>query len=290
MKLALIVPVLNQHDLAQTAIDFALENLSGNNLVQIIVLDNGSDVPFLYHGVNLEIHPKVTVDVIRLEKNIGVYPTFWEALKHTDADVLAFIHSDLIIEEKGWDTNVLKYFDEIEPRMGLMGFIGSNEIDWHGGRGAGTTSNFLGLETETHTKTGEVKKWKGSPAEAHGRRSTVYSLASVVDGCVMIFRRSVLEQIKQRPEFPPHHFYDRLLSCETRELGYEVGVLGIGCDHISGQTVNQENAYHIMAKEWLDNHPTAHRDLPSDSEIYLEAERQWLSEYRDNKHLVPTRV
>ena len=81
-----------------------------------------------------------------------------------------------------------------------------------------------------------------------------------------------------------------MLSCETRELGYEVGVLGIGCDHISGQTVNQENAYHIMAKEWLDNHPTAHRDLPSDSEIYLEAERQWLSEYRDNKHLVPTRV
>ena len=58
MKLALIVPVLNQHDLAQTAIDFALENLSGNNLVQIIVLDNGSDVPFLYHGVNLEINPK----------------------------------------------------------------------------------------------------------------------------------------------------------------------------------------------------------------------------------------
>jgi hypothetical protein len=108
----------------------------------------------------------------------------------------------------------------------------------------------------------------------------------------MVFRRDVLEKITQRIEFPPHHMYDRLLSCEVQELGYKVGVLGIACDHISGQTANQESSYDTMAREWaeprgLTLEPTAQN---WDSVVYLEAERQFLSEYRDSKRFIPRRV
>ena len=176
-----------------------------------------------------------------------------------------------------------------------MGFIGSDTIDIQGGRGYGTTSNFQGNVTKYQDRHGNKKEWKGSPASKHGLVSMGFSSAAVVDGCAMIFRREVLEKIKERKDFPPHHFYDRLLSCETREAGYEVGVLGIGCDHINGQTANQEPAYHTFAERWA----TAHRLEPTinsegkpnwDNTIYKEAEKQWLTEYRDQKHLVPCKV
>lgn len=292
MKLAVVIPVLNQFPLAQCVIDFVANNLQ--EPADLIILDNASDKPFEY---NIDHLSKVlTKKIIRLEHNIGVYPTFWEALKYTNADVLAFFHSDLFVNELGWDKRVLSVF-ESHPKLGLVGFIGSNEIDSSGGRGLGTTSNFMGDTYKRHSAEGVEKSWTGSPADAHGKRNTGLSHASVVDGCSMIFRREVLEKIKQRENFPPHHFYDRMLSCETREAGYDVGVLGIGCDHISGQTVNQENSYKIMAAKWLgENNIGLNRDPNQqfmenpDMLIYREAERQWLYEYRDVKHLVPCRI
>lgn len=286
MKFAVVIPVLNQFPLAQAVIDFAVNNLQ--EPADLIILDNASDKPFEPKTGHLA--KILNKKVIRLDHNIGVYPTFWEALKHTDADVLAFFHSDLFINELDWDKRVLSVF-EAHPKLGLLGFIGSNEIDSAGGRGLGTTSNFKGDTYIYHSAEGVESKWTGSPAAAHGRHNTDLTKASVVDGCAMIFRREVLEKIKQRDDFPPHHFYDRLLSTETRELGYEMGVLGIGCDHISGQTVNQESAYDIMAKAWAEAHGLQKDGLQNwDSVIYREAERQWLAEYRGTKQLIPCRV
>lgn len=314
-KLAIIFPVLNQHPLTRMAIEHAVNNLSGDRDVDVIVLDNASDTPFdLYRNVVQRIALKkelsadskestvtsqtsdqkmATVHLIRLKENIGVYPTFWEGLKHTDADVIAYLHTDLIINEKGWDTRLLQAFGD--NKLGLVGFVGSHQLDSNGGRGFGTTSNFQGSIYQLST--GLIKEgwkehydWRGSPAEAHGLRNSGYTRAAVVDGCAMVFRRSVLEFIKQRPEFPPHHFYDRLLSAEVREHGFEVAVLGIGCDHISGQTVNQENAYSRLAEAWCVNHGLSMEKENVhnwDSVVYREAERQFLKEYRDIKHLIP---
>jgi cellulose synthase/poly-beta-1,6-N-acetylglucosamine synthase-like glycosyltransferase len=289
MRLSCIFPVFNQHSLATTAIDLAIANLSGEQEVELVILDNGSDTPFPWSVPVETIRSGITVKILRSAKNIGVYPTFWWGLKESTGDVLAFFHSDLMVAEKGWDKRVLEAFSD--QNLGLVGFIGSNEIDSSGGRGRGTTSNFQGGEYKNGDGMGKIAMWKGSPAEAHGKRSPAYSRAAVVDGCAMILRRSVLEAIKQRENFPPHHFYDRLLSCEVRELGYEVAVLGIACDHISGQTVNQEQGYDDMAREWATEHKLAKNHLHNwDSVLYQRAESLWLTEYRDTKRLVPCRV
>ncbi len=307
MKLSIIFPVMNQHDLAYASIDMAMDNLSGENDVELVILDNGSDVPFEYPEVKkvykrhknlMESSPEdftsgdskeVRVSIMKYKKSIGVYPTFWKGLEYTDGDILAFFHSDLVISEKDWDMRVIREFED-RPTLGLLGFIGSNEIDGSGGRGLGTTSNFQGGELHSHNAI-ESRVWKGSPASVHGRVDSGFSNAVVVDGCAMIFRRETLKKIKQRPEFPPHHFYDRLLSCETIETGYTIGVLGIGSDHISGQTVNQEPKYQEMAKEWATAHGLTTMLMYGvsnwDGVIYKEAERQWLSEYRDQKRMIP---
>ncbi len=285
MKIAIIFPIHNQHDLADTAIDFAIANLTPDVDApwtrEVVALDNGS-TEFYQRSRDAKL--------IRLTKNMGVYPLFWESLKYTDADLLAFFHSDLIISEHGWDKRVIEAFEQ-STKLGLLGFVGSNEIDSMGGRGLGTTSNFRGEKFMHRNKMGEDKEWTGSPAAVHGKVNPGLTPAAVVDGCAMTFKREVLEKIKQRENFPPHHFYDRLLSCETRELEYDVAVLGIGCDHISGQTVNQEETYSDMAREWAEAHGLPMHGVHNwDSVLYREAEKQWLAEYRDQKHLVPCKV
>lgn len=295
MKLAIVIPILNQFDLAATSLDYATALLGSP--ADVIAIDNASDSEFKYEKKITETHEQEsgvyeasTIKVIRLEKNIGVYPIFWEALKHTDADIIALFHSDVILSEKNWDQRVLQAFEE-NPKLGLLGFIGSDEIDSSGGRGLGTISNFQGNRTERHKADGSVKSWTGSPAEAHGRRNAGLTPAAVVDGCVMIFRRQVLERIPQRPDFPLHHFYDRLLSCEVREIGDEVAVLGIAFDHISGQTVNQETAYDTAAREWAEAHGLTMEGVHNwDSVLYREAEKQWLREYKNIKQLVPCKI
>jgi hypothetical protein len=280
MKLVAVFVVHNQFELSRTAVSYAASNKT-DPATEIVVLDNGSNDTFLTNKAA----------VYRRFENCGVYPTFWwgkAVAEITNADIVAFFHSDLIINETGWDTRIIEAFKEHE-KLGLLGFIGSNQIDSMGGRGLGTTSNFLG-----GTYSSEAKSWEGSPGAVHGRVSRGYSNAAVVDGCAMVFRASVLAQIPERKDFPPHHFYDRLLSCEVREKGYEVGVLGIGCDHISGQTVNTQTTYHDFAKKWAETRGIEpQRDAAGnpnwDNTLYKTAEKIWMDEY-SRKGLIPCLV
>ncbi len=298
MKLAVIIPVLNQFAITNRAIDYLTEKEVD---YEIIVVDNGSDEVFF--------NKKVTT--FRYDEPIGSYPVFHEALKLTDADILAFFHSDVFIYDSDWDNKILAQF-QADETLGLIGFVGSNEIDNLGGRGLGTASNFQGritygeqklfatpmealekaIETIRKDETYLPPKWSGSPAENHGKRLTGFMNAAVVDGCVMILRRKALEDIGRREDFPPHHFYDRLIATQLLEKKWKIGVYGIACDHISGQTANREIKWQIFAKKWCEEHHTSPGGLGVnwDVEIYKEAERQWLSEYRDKKHLIPIRV
>lgn len=285
MRTAVIIPVLNQFILTNQTLRYLSQEEP--RPFDLIVLDNASDSEFKTSFPD--------VDIVRSDIKFGPYQSFWNGLNVSDSDILAFFHSDLFVYDKDWWRKVENEFDK-NPKLGLIGFVGSNEIDGSGGRGLGTVSNFQGKRTiRTMGFQGDqrqIQYWEGSPAEVHGKRTSGFIKAAVVDGCAMIFRREVLEKIRFRENFPPHHFYDRLLSCEVQELGYEVGVLGVEFDHISGQTANQEQSYQDFAREWA----TKHRITPGglgtnwDTILYQEAEKQWLTEYRDQKHFIPRKV
>lgn len=132
MKLSVIIPILNRFDIAKTSIDFLSQEKPAP--YEIIVIDNGSDTEF-----KSEVDG---VSVVRLDEAIGSYPAFKEALNLTGADILAFFHSDFFVYDKDWYKKVLKEFEK-DDKLGLIGFIGSNEIDSSGGRGSGTVSNFM---------------------------------------------------------------------------------------------------------------------------------------------------
>lgn len=296
--LSLVIPTLNQVQLSKTCYKEIFANTIGE--VEFIILDNGSDLPIQ------EIDfPKAKI--VRNEKNIGVYPTVKQGFEVATGDVVAFFHSDVVVWEKGWNLRVIDIFEKHE-KLGLMGFIGSNEIDSSGGRGCGTTSQFQGREL-----TDGIKTWKGSRWDAHGTFLNGFIKGAVVDGCTMILNRDCWNRMTYRENFPLHHFYDRLLCTQTLELGYDVGILGIEFDHFSGQTVGHEVKYDMSAERWCNdnlsittmnewkennedwyNNPTNPSRFGSlhnwDSVIYMEAEQRFLKEYRDEKHIVPIKI
>lgn len=306
-KLIVAIGVHNQFELAGTMIQMLAEHSTVPKDVGLVVVDNGSSDPFsLYAFTKKEIMDAVgkfaSFEVIKNEENTGNYPIFKQVSMAMPEDrIIAFFHSDLLVYEDGWDTRIIAEF-EAHPEHALAGFIGSTELDSFGGRGSGTRSNFMGQE---------VGRWHGSPAEAHGQRIGGFEEnGSVIDGCAMIFRNKVLRQLETMEGFPPHHFYDRMMCCQVIEKGYRVGILGVECDHVSGQTANQEQGWSDTAKEWCSkylgisepsqwvelnrewwestNNPSrGHQPNGWDHVIYLEAERQFLRLYRDVKRTMP---
>lgn len=276
MRLGIVVTVLGQHEMVRVALQQLLENKT-NPETEIIVVDNGGD-----------FQPPAGVSLSQPSSNLGVYPVFKYAFDNfTDFDVLAFLHSDVMVVEKGFDQRIIDSF-EARKSLGMIGFIGSNEIDQAGGRGVGTMGNFQGF-TYQSAGASPTLVWQGSPAEAHGRRMAAEAAAAVVDGCVMIIRREAWEDIGYREDFPPHHFYDRLISTQLLERHWAIIVMGVAFDHLGGQTVSREQRYPDMAQEWCRRRNIL-MEGNWDNTVYKHAEIAWLREYRDLKHLVPIRV
>ena len=269
MKLSIVFPVLNQHELFYKCFEEIRKNTTTDD-IEYLIIDNGSDEDIVLPGVR----------VIKNKENIGVYPTTNQGMDNTNGDFVAFFHSDVVIWEKGWDKRVIKEFEN-DINLGLIGFVGSNEIDYNGGRGCGTMSNFMGKSLD---------KWTGSPAEHHGRRITEGHRSAVVDGCVMILDRSAWDNIGYRKHFPPHHFYDRLICTQLLENNWNIMTLGIEFDHFNGQTSSHENKYDKFAEHWCKTHGEPVKVGSWDNTLYNRAEREWLKEYRDDKHLIPIKV
>ena len=278
MKLSIVIPALNGFELTEACYNTIVDNLSQPEEVEVIILDNGSSVP--QHFPTKWANTKF----IRNEKSTGVYPTYKQGMEVTTGDVVAFFHNDMAVWEKNWDLKVMKRF-EVNSKLGLAGFLGSWQMESHGGRGMGTASNFMGKSLSFIDKS-----WNGTAASVHGRKITEHEKAIQVDGCVMIFRREAYNHIEYKENFPPHHFYDRLLSAQIGRAGYEIETIGVECDHFSGQTVNSDRAYLFgIAKDWC----MKHLGMPDTMEniyepaIYKESERQFIKEFRDEKHYMP---
>jgi len=298
MNLSIVIPTVGQTELLKTAIRHIVDNRARID-TEIVVLDGNKE-----EGLDKELGKDVRV--VRIE-NQGVYPTFQIGMNNTSAPIVAFFHSDLIIDSNGFDERIIREF-ETRTKLGLLGFVGSNELDASGGRGLGTVSNFQGkryyAEFTTCTEVGcfdgvndghqhPKLVWVGSPAEAHGKRTTGSVNAAVIDGCAMVVRRKAWNEIGTIKDFPPHHFYDRLISCQMLEQGWDIEVLGIACDHISGQTVNKEPAYNTLAEEWSKKNLTPDKWVGNpphyawDETVYQEAERRFKSLYGD---MLPTKI
>lgn len=285
-KLAAIVTCVDSAPLAEECLHYLKENTI-SELTEIILVDNGSYTPLLQYDADR---------LIRFEENIGVNAIFHRTIPQLEELGLTHVvhlHCDVLIREKYWDDFLLLAF-EADPKLALVGLLGSNEIDGAGGRGLGTASSFIG---------DSYKMGQATKAEIHGRRVKGIEAAAVVDHLFMAFPIDKLKQLPSQEEsgYAPHHFYDRILSCEILNRGWHIALFGLDADHLGGGTgliniphdgpelgvLNREAMY----KRWLTTKGIPYKDGDNlDLIVYIEAEKLFLNKWRDQLAFIPIKV
>src|SRR6266446_5097756 len=147
---------------------------------------------------------------------------YQEVVDNTQGDILAFIHDDLEITEKGWDDRVLNCFSD--PVVGCVGFAG--------GRGHGSPDLYRGpYKMENFARRNFISNLED--AEAHGARFSGETDVAVFDGLALFVRRPIIENWGGWPQNTPVNYwvYDYALSCETRHQGFRNKLVGVACKH-----------------------------------------------------------
>jgi GT2 family glycosyltransferase len=286
-RLATIMTTCDSWQVTDECLKHLVEN-SNTSINRLILLDNGS-----YTKCPEDLCNSEKVFGLRFPENMGSNAVFHMVVPFVNSmfptiEILGFIHNDVAILEPAWDIRVLKAFDD-DPKLGCLGFIGSNETDYSGGRGLGTTCNWMG---KTYV-TGDA-----SPAEVHGKRSSGLLPSATVDFCSMFFRKDLILSKLSLPEIP-HHFYDRIWCLELLEQGYHIATLGIASDHfgggigmckVPGEQVGVRNRYDCY-KRFLDMEQIPYGPNDELNQIVYDiGEKIYLNKWREDKRFIPLKV
>jgi hypothetical protein len=159
--------------------------------------------------------------------NRDVVPAYQELYEGTTEPILAFIHDDVMIFEKGWDERVLREFED--PQVGLVGFGGALG---HGAPQLYTTPYHLpNLARQSFLS-------NMRSAERHGARFGGERDVAVLDGFALFVRRTILDKVGGWPVAKPYGYwlYSEWLCCETRRQGYRIRLVGVDCEHLGGKS------------------------------------------------------
>lgn len=189
---------------------------------------------------------KIAVSRVRnLPENVGVVAALhqiWEMSRDVSApdDVLAYVHDDFWVEERGWDARVASVFAR-DPRCGLAGFggsvgLGGDEIykrpynSHQLGRRGPNGDGFEGFYSNMNG------------AEVHGVRTTEERQIVFTDGMSMLVKRELLDKVGGWSWWPfelIHHAYDMGIACVARRHGYTAWLVPCAVHHESLQTASQ---------------------------------------------------
>lgn len=178
-----------------------------------------------------------------------------------NADILGFLHDDILIHEDGWDTRVLDEFND--PNVVVVGF------------GGGLAQGHPDIYKIPYELTQLGRSYyisNDDHAEKHGYRFTGSCDVAVLDSLSMFIRREFLDSLGGWPQdFPPNHCLDHWISLSAHKHGKKVRVIGVKTFHKGGQTTVTNQDYHAWAQitEW-----------GSDAEMHKQAHRMIYDQFR----------
>jgi hypothetical protein len=200
------------------------------------------------------------------EPYLGTVPAFNKGVREAlamDYDIIACFHDDLEILDPDWAKKVLTHFTR-HPSCGLAGFGGA-----------------IGLgDSEIYQKPYDPMQLARvgfrsnmTNAEAHGLRSLLPERVAVLDGFSQIGRREFWIGLRQGVAYEPrwypasttpnlfkemealgvtHHFYDGMLGCYAKRLGWDAWYLPIACHHYGGRTAVGDRGYQQWASQQVE--------------------------------------
>ena len=201
-------------------------------------------------------------------KGFGTITLYQKGYDKSDHDIVAFLHNDLEIHEKGWDVRVLREFQN--PQVGVVGFGGSLQ---HG------HTNIYKISYD-YRQLGRFHYYSNvSDWQKHGKQFTGQRDVATLDGFALIVRRELLEKMGgwQISKWPPHHNYDYRLTLEANRHNYKVRLVGVSCHHHGGgMAVSPEYQEWCQSTKW-----------GADAEMHKVGHRMCYEEYRD---VLPVKV
>lgn len=192
----------------------------------------------------------------------GLLTAYQKAYETSTADIIAYIHNDVIIRDAEWRDKVLREFDD--PSVGVAGFGGAfahGEPDIYKMPYRLTQLRRIGYMSNT------------DDAELHGDRFEGVRDVAALDGFALIIRRGLLDRMGGWLclDLPPHHNYDYLVTLSAARFGYRCRLVGVKCLHLGGMTATSP-AY----AEWA-----ARSKWGSDDAMHAEGHRIIYEEFRD---------
>lgn len=297
----LALPVVDGQELTKAVLDSLEQTVTGDNF-KVVIFDNASDTSYNEDDYKDYSFP---VDVVEIAENIGYYAPLEIIASAYEDELIGLAHNDLVYYERGWNERMEQSFRNDE-KLGLVGLCGSNEIDGLGGRGGGTVCYFRGDVVNVGDR-----QIRGQD-QAAGRRTPDLVPSACLDSLFMMFRRDAIESLVHKEdewqEITLAHFYDRIWPLRLIEAGWHVATLGVECDHLGGMTTSGNERYRDDCIKWLDDHNIPwrigednqdqviaaeredYRNQPCgnpETQMYFVAEDRYLTEYREEKKLIP---
>lgn len=252
MKIALVMPILNQQESAQESVG-SFKNTMGEEKIPLIVIDNGSQpqVRSWLNGLNGGDF------VIRNEQNVGVLPALNQAYKVAGKafDYLFYTHSDVVMYEQNWTDKLTRILESL-PDCGVAGFYGA--------KGIGTWDVYKRpYAMQQLVRVENVSGCHRMDASVHGFRNLRgdqdFEEVAVMDGFSLIVKTELLDKIGGfDTKYPVHHMYDNDICVESLDKGYRNYVIRMDAFHHGGRTDVGENWAEAFGKTKQQIHQEAH--------------------------------
>lgn len=221
--LSVVIPVSNIPEMTNECIDQLEMNKRGE--VEIIVIDNASEVPFERNNIT----------VVRNETNKGFWPSMMQGIEIAKSPIILCMHNDVLIWEQAFDIRLLSHYAR-DHMLNICGLFGGSGVGLDGGRG-----NPMG---------NMVARKYGMNMEKHGYWLKESHPAVVFDSLAMCYRKDYLMTLDPY-SLPMHHWCDRLVTLRSVFKGYHNKIVGIEFDHGSGFTSSSPQRNNAM-QEWCE--------------------------------------
>lgn len=248
VTLSIVIPLLNHKEETIKNLQTFIDTADNFSLVNVIIIDNGSDIPASEWGF-----PQGTT-FIRHNENIGVLPALQEGYmtaKNKGANHIAFFHNDVQMHENGWDTKLIRILDD--PTIGCAGFFGA--------KGLGTT----GLYRDPYVMSQFIRHDNVSGCirmpSGHNFRTPYGETedVAVLDGFSLICSVAMLDKIGGFDlNLPPHHMYDNDTCVASHYADFRNVVIAMDAYHTGGMTDVTEDWNKPFGKTKQEIHADAH--------------------------------
>lgn len=179
--------------------------------------------------------------------------------EQTHADVIGYLHNDVVIHEPRWDDRVMREFEQ--PDVAVVSFFGARTLG---------TEDIYRVPYDYHQLARGRCLSNMTDAEVHGERSAGPCDVAMIDSFSMFVRRDFLTKIGGwRACTLPNtsHCTDVWICAMTLRMQQRIRFVGVSCTHAGGGKGD-------VGSKWLDARG-------GDEALHRRAHRQIYDEFRD---------